>query len=289
MVTTLLKKDWFHADGFPIAVERRNRQEAFGLHNHEFSEIVLITGGRGQHVLEEDSWQLSMGDVFVIGGTRLHDYASVDQLSLINILFDPEALEWTLADLPGLPGYHALFHLEPTWRKRHQFRSRLRVTPSEMATAIGMIDQLDEELTRRGPGFQFMANAAFMQIIGYLSRCYERSKHADSHALLRIAQSITHLETCFAQPIGLDELVEISGMSRRSFLRDFEAATGCSPIAYLIQIRINQAAKMLRQTRTSVTEIAFQSGFSDSNYFARQFKKHMSVSPRQYRQRAVAS
>ena len=38
---TLKRKDWFHADGFPIAVERREPQEPFGLHSHEFTEIVM--------------------------------------------------------------------------------------------------------------------------------------------------------------------------------------------------------------------------------------------------------
>jgi AraC family L-rhamnose operon transcriptional activator RhaR/AraC family L-rhamnose operon regulatory protein RhaS len=92
VVRTLLKKDWFHPDGFPISLERRDPQEPFGLHDHEFSEIVIITGGRGLHVTGEDSWQLSMGDVFVIGGSRPHAYLNIDKLSLINVLFDPSAL-----------------------------------------------------------------------------------------------------------------------------------------------------------------------------------------------------
>ena len=50
MIRTLRKEDWFHSDGFPIVVARRDPQEPFGLHAHEFSEIVIITGGTGLHV-----------------------------------------------------------------------------------------------------------------------------------------------------------------------------------------------------------------------------------------------
>lgn len=284
MIRTLKKRDWFHADGFPIEVQRRDPQEPFGLHTHEFSEIVIVTGGQGLHVIGKESWTLSAGDVFVMSGSRPHDYQNLNQLSLINILFDPEKLRLDLADLNSLPGYHALFTLEPAWRKRHQFKSRLRLPPKDLARVIAKVDELEQELRSRETGFGFLATATFMQIVGFLSRCYGQSKNADSRALLRIAETITHLEVNLAKPINLDELASIARMSRRSFLRAFQAAVGESPIAYLIQLRVNRAATLLRQNQKSVTDIAFDVGFTDSNYFTRQFRKQIGVSPRIYRQ-----
>lgn len=284
MIRTLKKDDWFHPDGFPIVVERRDPQEPFGLHAHEFMEVVLITGGQGLHVTGEDSWQLATGDVFAIGGDRPHDYLNMDQLRLVNIMFDQNSLSMEPMDLRSLPGYHALFRLEPAWRKRHQFQSRLRLSRDELAVAMGYVEQLEDELLRRSPGFRCIAMACFMQLVGYLSRCYGQSKSSDSRALLRIARCITHLETHFADSIGLEELCEMAGMSRRSFLRAFEAATGCTPIAYLIQLRMTYAARRLQQSTDSVTDIAYSVGFNDSNYFSRQFRKHFGTSPRAYRQ-----
>tara|TARA_R110002049_G_scaffold27321_2_gene94207 strand:+ start:398464 stop:399330 length:867 start_codon:yes stop_codon:yes gene_type:complete len=283
-VRILRKEDWFHEDGFPISVERRDPQEPFGIHAHEFSEIVIITGGEGLHVTGEDSWQLSTGDVFVIGGSRPHDYLNMDRLRLINVLFDQAELAMRLRDLPSLPGYHAMFHLEPAWRKRHQFNSRLRVSTEEMDEICDLIDKLESELCRRESGFQFVATAVFMQLVGHLSRCYGRTKNADSQSLLRIAETISHIETHFTEPVQLDDLVDISGMSRRSFLRAFESALGCTPIAHLIQLRINRASVLLTTTDRSITDIAYDVGFNDSNYFSRQFRKSLGVTPRDFRQ-----
>ncbi|WP_442511971.1 helix-turn-helix domain-containing protein [Novipirellula sp. SH528] len=282
----LKNEDWFHEDGFPIAVERRDPQEAFGIHTHEFSEIVVVTGGEGLHVTGEDSWPLTTGDVFVIGGSRPHDYLNTNRLQLTNILFQQEALTLRLHDLPSLPGYHALFHLEPAWRRQHQFKSRLKVTNTELATAVDLIRQLDSELRDRTSGFQFIATATFMQIVGHLSRCYGRTKNVDSKSLLSIANAISHLESHFTEPIQLDDLIELSQMSRRSFLRAFESAMGCTPIAHLIRLRIDRAAQLLRTTNKGVTEIAFDAGFNDSNYFSRQFRKTMQCSPREYRNKS---
>jgi len=283
MIRTLRKEHWFHQDGFSIAVERRDPQEPFGLHTHEFSELVIITGGVGLHVTGQDSWALTSGDVFVIGDTLPHDYRDMNKLRLINILFDLEKLLIDKRDLLSLPGYHALFSLEPAWRQRHKFRSRLHLQPADLNVVSGFIDLLEAELKRRDAGFGFMATAIFMQIIGFLSRCYERSKNPDSRSLLRIANAITYIETNIQKPINLDELAQIAEMSKRSFIRAFHAAVGSSPISYLIQLRVNRAAELLRSTDDSITDIALQAGFSDGNYFTRQFRKALGASPRDYR------
>lgn len=283
-VRQLRKVDWFHPDGFPLSVQRRNPQEPFGPHTHEFSEIVVIIGGHGWHVTGNDRWPLSAGDVFVISGSRPHHYQDLKDLKLVNILFDPGDLRMGLIDLQGLPGYHALFTVESAWRKRNQFKNRIHLAPRDMSVILGYIDQLENELKNRAPAFGFFATASFMQIIGLLSRRCSQSADPDSRALLRIADTITHLEMNLDHDINLDELARMAHMSRRNFLRAFHAAVGSSPIAYLINLRINRATAMLRRNEHTITEIAFRSGFSDSNYFARQFRKVLGVSPRVYRQ-----
>lgn len=276
-------RDWFHADGFPIAIERRNPQAPFGLHAHEFSEVVIITSGQGMHITGKETYPLNAGDAFVIGGCRQHDYHSMHMLCLVNILFQPDKLNLRTCDLRTLPGYHALFKLEPAWRRRHQFNSRLRLTPGELSTLMILVDQLDEELIARRSGFKFMATAAFMQIVGYLSRCYGHAKNPDSRALLRIGKAISYLETNYQERIQLDQLAGIAHMSNRNFMRTFRLAMGDSPIAHLVRVRINHGALLLRRTKLSVTDIAFRVGFTDSNYFARQFSNLLGMSPLKYR------
>lgn len=72
MVATLKVNDWFHSDGFPIVVEPRDPQPPIGMHDHEFSEIVVVTGGRGFHVTVDKRWPIAAGDAFVITGNIPH-------------------------------------------------------------------------------------------------------------------------------------------------------------------------------------------------------------------------
>ena len=110
--------EWFHPDGFPISVERREPQEHFEPHSHEFAELVIVLGGKCLHVTGNESWELTAGDVFVIAGPREHEYRDLDDLRLLNILYQPNQLKMGLQDLPSVAGYHALFTLEPAWRNR---------------------------------------------------------------------------------------------------------------------------------------------------------------------------
>jgi AraC-like DNA-binding protein len=283
MKQILRNQEWFHPDGFPISVERREPQEAFGPHTHEFTEIVIITGGKGLHITGNDSWELSAGDVFVIGGHRTHEYRDIQALRLVNVLFQPEQLTMSWLDLPSVPGYHAMFTLEPAWRTRHQCKSRLHLSSKELTALVALTDRLEQELKDRQQGFGFMAMATLMQIIGSLSRAYGRKPTPDGRALLRIGESVSYLELHLQEEVNIDLLAERARMSKRSFLRAFHLATGSSPIAWVIEQRIQRAAHLLRRTTRSITEIAFEVGFNDSNYFTRQFTKQTGLSPSRYR------
>lgn len=277
--------EWFHPDGFPISIERREPQEDFEPHAHEFAELVIVMGGKGLHVTGNDSWELTAGDVFVIAGPREHEYRDLRELRLVNILYQPKQLKMRLLDLPSVAGYHALFTLEPHRRLRPPARERLRLNGRELAQITEIVDRLEGELKTREPGFGFMATASFMQIIGLLSRWYGRSPSPDGKALLRIGEALSHLERNISNDVNLEELASIAHMSRRSFLRVFQSATGTSPLAWLTGRRINHACSLLRHTDKQITEIAFEVGFNDSNYFTRQFRKTTGLSPRDYRMR----
>lgn len=281
----LKRADWFSDPNCPIAIERQDPQEPIGLHTHEFCEIVVITGGKGRHVTGENEYDLQTGDTFVIGGARPHDYVNLDHLRLVNILFDPAEIPWTMGDLMSVPGYHVLFTLEPAFRERHQFNSRLRLSPMDLAHTIEVIDQLQKELQQKKPGYRLMAVTMFLQIATFLSRLYDRSRDERSGSLLQIADTISHIEMNFTQAITLDELVMISRMSRRNFLRTFEQTMGYSPIQYLIRLRIRKACEQLRTDRANITEVAMSVGFTDSNYFSRKFRDITGVSPREYKSR----
>ncbi|MCP4750175.1 MAG: helix-turn-helix domain-containing protein [Proteobacteria bacterium] len=283
MEVHLLKRDVFNPPESPVAMARRTPQWSFGMHTHDFSELVVIVGGKGMHLTENEAYPVQRGDVFIITSDQGHGYDQLEDLNLINIYYDMSLLNIPMHDLHTLPGYTALFTLEPVYRKKHNFSSKLRLTEAEISEVGEMVDRMDRELSGQQKGYQFLVCAVFMQIVGNISRCYEQSDSQTSQSLLRISESIGFLENNYDQPITLEQLAQMAHMSKRSFQRVFKTIIGEPPINYLLKLRLSRAKELLLSTRMDITQIAFDTGFNDSNYFARKFKSTCGLSPRQYR------
>lgn len=108
-----------------------------------------------------------------------------------------------------------------------------------------------------------------------------RFDHGDE--AIRRAQH--HLHAHSAEALHMSELHELVGMTERTFLRRFTAATGHRPKAYLQQVRIARARELLERTLTPTDRIAWEVGYSDPAAFRKTFQKLTAVTPSAYRQR----
>lgn len=267
----------------PIRLIRRNPQIPYPLHTHDFSELVIILGGRGTHITGYSRFELFAGDVFVINGETTHGYENPDNLHLINIMYRPELLADNAADLTALPGYHVLFNLEPKFRENYGFNSKLHLTPRQISEITPLIQEIETELKSNNQGRLFMASARFYSLLGHLCRMYSNEDTDNAHQLLRIGKALSLLENSIQRTVTLSELTKLTAMSVSTLTRTFKGATGYSPIEYHLRIRIKKASEILCSSNFNITEISSRTGFDDSNYFSRQFKKVMGVSPLEFR------
>jgi transcriptional regulator GlxA family with amidase domain len=205
------------------------------------------------------------------------------QLSLVNVMFDPENPALTNLDTSDLPGFRSLCILEPKNRKNHRFESRLQLSGDDLKKAERLVDELERELQNAKPGFKAIATALLIELLIHLSRCYSRSENPEALSLLRIADAINYLEKHYKEQIDFHKLAQSAGMSIRSFQRAFSRATGVSARHYLMMTRLERAAELLKYTASSVSEAAYQTGFADSNYFSRVFKKYIGIAPKHLR------
>lgn len=277
----------FVHSGEPIRFIRRNPQIPYPLHTHDFSELVIILGGMGTHVTRYSRFELFTGDVFVINGETAHGYENPKDLHLVNIMYRPELLTRNAADLTSLPGYHVLFNLEPKFREDHRFNSRLHLSPQQTAGIIPLIDNIESELESDKPGRLFMASVQFYSLLGHLCRIYSDEEINSKRQLIRIGKALGLLEKSIQRTVSLAELTDLTAMSVSTLNRIFREATGYSPIEYHLRIRIKKAGEILCISNFSITQIASLTGFDDSNYFSRQFKKIMGVSPLKFRKKRL--
>ncbi len=279
----LSRHDFFSVSQHQLSfsVLHRDPQVNYPLHEHEFVELVVVIEGTGIHFTENLSYKLEKGDVYIVNPGVRHGYKDVDNLHLINVLYNPESLTTHLADIGTMPGYHALFKIEPHFSSRDT--SRLLLSPAQLEKALGIIKQIEDETERNEPGFIFFSKIYFLELIGHLARSYNSAESKKAPEVMRVAEAISYIELHFDEDISQDELAKIANLSKSHFLHIFKKTTNTSPLHYQKVLRIEKACSLLSQTNKSISEISYMCGYSDSNYFTRQFKSLMNIAPVKYR------
>jgi len=101
-------------------------------------------------------------------------------------------------------------------------------------------------------------------------------------------KAINYIIENFTKPPDLEAVAKISGFSKFHFHRQFKAFTGETLNQFIKRIRLERAAFMLVfQKHRTVTDIALSCGFSSSQNFATDFKKHFHMTPKLYKEYKV--
>jgi AraC family transcriptional regulator len=87
------------------------------------------------------------------------------------------------------------------------------------------------------------------------------------------------------QPLSLDELAKIAVISPNYFISLFHQSTGMTPHKYVLHQRVEHAKELLAITKLSLIEIAHKCGFPDQSQFTTTFRRHVGITPGQYRRR----
>jgi len=120
-----------------------------------------------------------------------------------------------------------------------------------------------------------------------INRTYDKpwfAKGASRHPDEGIVEVQQWMHSHFYQPFNLKSLSQMANMSIRNFSRRFKSAVGKTPLAYGVDLKINAARELLRDTNLDHQDIADHLGYKDNGFFARQFKQKTNLTPGEYRE-----
>jgi len=152
---------------------------------------------------------------------------------------------------------------------------------------------LDGEMWCNNPKPSFYAERLASTLASHILVTYSRYRYREMRNRgphwTKLRRSIEYIDANIDQPLPLDELARMAGMSKFHFAKSFSQAMGIPPHQYLVRARVQKAKGLLTDATLSVSEIASRVGYADTGQFSAQFLKGMGLSPARYRRYVTRS
>ncbi|HEU4606854.1 MAG TPA: AraC family transcriptional regulator, partial [Chitinophagaceae bacterium] len=248
-------------------------------HQHTEYELILITRGEGTAFIGNYVGSFSSGDIFFLGSNLPHTFRKSSEDLITSAVVIQFTDDFWGKDFLSIPEAESLRELLELSSKGLRIEGRCRSDLQQW------IPQVEEEqgfarFIRLCQCLQLMAESrSFQPVSTQESRQYS---HRQRDRIEKIFQhSITH----FQEAISLSEISRMADMSIPAFCSYFKKCTKKTYIDFLNEIRIGHACKLLADSRQSVLEICYDSGFNTVANFNKQFRKLKGMSPGSYRKK----
>lgn len=264
---------------FPINLYQMTRKSLsnynyfFPCHWHEECELIYLKSGKAIIDINSIKHKLRAGDLLFVYGNNLHkgtflpsSYSDVQIVvfneSMINTQLSKDKLS-KRSDIDAI-----LFDNNDS---THNIISNL-------------VKILVSELKQTQAGYRLVANGLIKQIAGLINRrIIDMPSQNTTNSNDYIKSSIQYIYNNLNTHISLNMLADNVGLSKYHFSRIFKENTGVTVTEYINKVKIIEAAKMLKESSFSITQIANQLGFSNVSYFIKLFIKHYDQTPYRYR------
>lgn len=257
-------------EGLPVYVrgvgmDYPQEAETYRRGDSEDSLLLFSTKGTGEVVIDGNVCELPEGSAVYVNGRTSCRYR-------------PKNRDWVIGWVTfgcGIPACASMLFLGQAWcrmegGRRDEHRRMLR----ELYDAV--------TLDRSAPRASAILYGILAELDGVLHGSLTLRRSAGNPALERI---IAYLNDHYTDDITLDQLCEAAGgLSEQYLCRLFKQSTGLRPMEYMLSRRVSAARVYLETTDLPISTVAARSGFHNTSYFYRSFRKFVGMSPLAYRQ-----
>ncbi|MDW8847266.1 helix-turn-helix domain-containing protein [Erwinia sp. MMLR14_017] len=241
-------------------------------HCHDFNELVIVDSGHGLHVINGKPIFIQEGDVFLVSDNDYHFYDELGTLKLINVLINPQTKFNYLTNTEGLLSRFSASEGGHYGWLLPEVKNHCRNLVGQMFASTPGRDQGICALKQEGLFFQLIMN-----LVNQQETAHRNHTQYKLHRLLRYLQ-----EHCFTE-ISWTYVADEFLLTQRTLFRRIKETTGMTPENYLKRLRLVSARVRIKNTETSITDISYMCGFSNSNHFTTSYKKVFGLTPSEER------
>ena len=274
----LEKVDAFLGPKMGIFMPRGPIELPAGTHIHSSFEFSIPISLSPQLVLEGNRVILEKSKIYPFNSEQIHGTpGEMSSASFIALQVDNGFLEETASQVYGQS--HVCFR---------------NLNSSVHPQLHRLIQSFIDECSEQQEGYQFMIQALSVQMVVTLLRTLGSNMPAmDPERSYTDHQGVSKILEFYDENYGsaftLEDITKLVNYSPYHFIKIFKRHTGKTPNEYLMDLRIEKARLLLRDSRRTMTEIAHTCGFKHSSYFSKTFRDRVGVSPLKYRKEATTS
>jgi AraC-like DNA-binding protein/mannose-6-phosphate isomerase-like protein (cupin superfamily) len=284
---------------FWLYMKRFNQYEAFNishfelnvwpypLHNHNHFEIIYIHRGMGLHTINEFQFSYQEGDVFLLGPQDSHTFqistpTLFTYIRFTEFFFGGNQEEVSVKNLKQSVDY--LFHIP------YQSFGSLIKEGEEKKKVENLITVLLEEYAHRRKIFaENIIHYLIRSIIGILARNISTQAFLSQQAGYMPSQTLEDIlvyvrqNIYYPEKLRMEHMAAHMGYSPNYISIFFKRQTGEALQQYILRYKLKLVETRLRYSTWSISQIAFELGFTDESHLSKQFKKYYRLSPGEFR------
>lgn len=247
------------------------------LHQHEEIQLCLIKKGEGILVVGDSINTYKQGDIFVIGSNVPHvfksDTSRCKSSLMLSLFFTKLSFGDKFFSLDDFKSIEKLFKISAVGASITTHSKELK----GLFTLLKNATKLDRFIL-----FLKIISQVIKASYEPLSTFIYKKSYSDNEGK-RMSSVMDYTMSKFDTDISLASISEIANMSPNAFCRYFKQRTNKTYFQFLIELRIENACRLLKSNDTSIAEISERSGFKNSSNFNRKFKAVVGMTPSAYR------
>lgn len=253
--------------------------DLFFWHYHPEYELVYIEGADGPRRVGEHIGSYTSNDLVLIGANIPHlnfDYGVTSEYRKVVVHLKKEFVDSHFKDIPELASIDLMFK-----KSMHGmvFKGALKEEIGQSLFALAELSDFEQHQQ-----LVFLLHRMATEMEYSLLHEYSYTKKHSGKEQQRLSSLYAFIDANYHRKIDLEEIAEVSALTKEAFCRYFKGATSYTFVEFLNRYRISQSKRLLMSGKT-VSEACYRSGFESLSYFNRIFKRVTQENPTTFRKK----
>ena len=231
-------------------------------------QLLYVASGKVQFFFDQKERIVTKGNMVLFrpGETQIYNLYAQDKPETYWVHFTGSSVE-SLLDYYQMPKGENVFFTGTSPDYQWLFR------------------QMIQELQLMRVNFDDLLTMNLRHIFLMINRYLKEGKSLGTDMIDVVERATHYFNENYNQPISVEKYAEEHNFTPSWFIQNFKHITKMTPLQYIVSLRITNAMNLMDNTGYNVSQIAEAVGYDNALYFSRLFKKHMGISPSEYKQR----